>query len=198
MEGLQELAHMNLHADSNATGTGKVLYLPQVWRVRSASHYAGEFLKLIAAQRSRRPGYELAVSGRLLLLLQTLSEEMLEDLSKRPRQLRLSAGQQQVSRALDFIECHLNRNISLFDVARHLRVNDAYLARMFKAHTGTSVGQYVHQRKISKAKERLLAGALTIKQIAKSLGFNDALYFSRRFNQVVGVSPSDFAKQHLR
>ena len=145
-----------------------------------------------------RPGYELAASSRLLLLLQMLSEEVLEDLSKSPRLLRLSAGQQQVSRALDFIESHLNRNISLFDVARHLHVNDAYLARMFKAHTGTTLGQYVHQRKISKAKERLLAGTLTVKQVAKSLGFNDALYFSRRFQQVAGIAPSDFVKQNTR
>ncbi|MDL5054126.1 AraC family transcriptional regulator [Oscillatoria laete-virens NRMC-F 0139] len=195
-DGLQEWAHMSLQTDSNAAGTSRVFYLPQLWRLRDAAHFAGEFLKLIAAQRARRPGYELAASSRLLLLLQTLSEEVLEDLSKSPRQLRLSAGQQQVSRALDFIESHLNRNISLFDVARHLHVNDAYLARMFKAHTGTTLGQYVHQLKISKAKERLLTGTLTVKQVAKSLGYNDALYFSRRFQQVVGVSPSNFAKQH--
>lgn len=197
-EGLQELAHISLQTDSSAVGTGNVLYLPQVWRVRDAAHVSGEFLKLIAAQRTRRPGFELAVSSRLLLLLQTLSEEMLEELSKKPRQLRLSAGQQQVSRALDFIESHMGKNISLFDVARHLQVNDAYLARIFKAHTGTSLGQYIHQRKITRAKERLLAGTLTIKQIAKSLGFNDALYFSRRFQQVTGVSPTEFARRNSR
>jgi len=197
-DGLQETAHMALQTDAHAAGAAHDLYLPQVWRLRNPAQMAGEFLKLIAAQRSRRPGYELAVSSRLLLMLQNLSEELLEELSKRPRQLRLSASHRQVSRALDFIESHLSRNISLFDVARHLQVNDAYLARMFKAHTGRSLGQYVHQRKINKAKERLLAGTLTIKQIAKSLGFSDALYFSRRFHQFVGVSPSEFSKQNSR
>lgn len=197
-DGLQQWAHINLQTDANAAGTTRVFYVPQLWRLRNPAQVAGEFLKLIAAQRSRRPGYELAASSRLLLLLQSLSDEVLEELAQSEGQLRLSGGQQHVTRALDYIETHLNRNISLFDVARHLHVNDAYLARMFKAHTGATVGQYVHQRKISKAKERLLAGTLTIKQIAKSLGFNDPLYFSRRFHQVVGLSPSKFAKQNSR
>ena len=44
---------------------------------------------------------------------------------------------------------------------------------------------------------RLLAETDTpIKEIARLLGFEDALYFSRRFRQQVGVAASDYRQQH--
>ncbi|MNC67478.1 Arabinose operon regulatory protein [compost metagenome] len=45
--------------------------------------------------------------------------------------------------------------------------------------------------RMDKAKN-LLSGTLTIDQVASSVGFNDALYFSRQFRKFSGMSPSEY------
>jgi AraC-like DNA-binding protein len=49
---------------------------------------------------------------------------------------------------------------------------------------------------MDKAKE-LLGGTLTIDQVSSSVGFNDALYFSKQFRKWSGMSPSEY-RSHLR
>lgn len=42
----------------------------------------------------------------------------------------------------------------------------------------------------------LLQKSLTIKEVASSVGFNDALYFSKQFKNWYGIAPSEYRKQH--
>jgi len=76
-------------------------------------------------------------------------------------------------------------------LSRNLGYHRAHLFNAFKARTGLSPKQYLTKIRIDKAKE-LLAGPLTIDQIASSVGFNDALYFSRQFKKSTGMSPSEY------
>lgn len=168
------------------------LCLPQIARLKSSLHE--KFLKLIATQRQQRAGFVLSSSSQFLLILQDISEQVLGELFA--DRVDATMGQRHVSRTIDFIESHLGRNISLIDIAQHLGVNAAYLSRVFKSHTGRTVGQFIAEIKMNKAKERLLTGNLSIKQVAKSLGFSDALYFSRRFQRIAGVSPRAYSAKH--
>lgn len=51
--------------------------------------------------------------------------------------------------------------------------------------------QYLLKVRMDKAKE-LLASPLTIEQVASSVGFNDALYFSKQFRKATGMPPSEY------
>ena len=53
-------------------------------------------------------------------------------------------------------------------------------------------------RAIDRACELMQAGGLTDRQIVERLGFYDEFYFSRRFKQVTGRSPSHFRADLLR
>jgi AraC-like DNA-binding protein len=50
----------------------------------------------------------------------------------------------------------------------------------------------IAQRLLLEAKRELSFGALTIKEIAFKLGFNDASYFSRFFRKQAGQNPESF------
>ncbi len=50
----------------------------------------------------------------------------------------------------------------------------------------------ISQRLVLEAKRELSFGALTVKEIAFKLGFNDASYFSRFFKKHTGQNPDYF------
>ena len=62
-----------------------------------------------------------------------------------------------------------------------------------RAH-GRAPQQLVHERLNVEARMRLRETALTIEQVAYSLGFRDPAYFSRFFTRRSGMSPGAYRK----
>lgn len=67
-----------------------------------------------------------------------------------------------------------------------------HFSRLFKAQTGRSPWRYVMDRKLERAKELLLGTRLTIKEIAATLGFENADYFAKLFSRHAGVTPKAY------
>lgn len=81
-------------------------------------------------------------------------------------------------------------NISyLCDIAQ---MSPSSLRRHFKEHTGKTPGDFIKEVRIMVAARQLLATNERISTIAYELGFTDQNYFSRKFKQVFGVSPSQY------
>ncbi|ELK39703.1 hypothetical protein D478_23058 [Brevibacillus agri BAB-2500] len=57
---------------------------------------------------------------------------------------------------------------------------------------GPGPGKYLMAYRLNRAKECLLANDAPIGEVAKSVGYADALYFSRIFKKQVGLSPAEF------
>lgn len=68
------------------------------------------------------------------------------------------------------------------------------LYRKMKAVTGMSANEYIRMVKISRAKELLLEGRLSLNEIAETTGFNSIGYFRESFKAVLGVTPGDYLK----
>ncbi|UZN00897.1 helix-turn-helix transcriptional regulator [Lysinibacillus sp. MHQ-1] len=50
--------------------------------------------------------------------------------------------------------------------------------------------------RLTNAKELLLQTNVPLKEIAQRVGFDDEYYFNRRFRQVIGIPPKQFARQY--
>lgn len=103
----------------------------------------------------------------------------------------------QVEQAIRWFQLQYSQQIGIEELSRNLGYHRAHLFNAFKARTGLSPKQYLTKVRIEKAKE-LLTGPLTIDQIASSVGFNDALYFSRLFKKSTGMSPSEYRSRSGR
>ncbi|MOA61756.1 DNA-binding transcriptional activator FeaR [compost metagenome] len=57
---------------------------------------------------------------------------------------------------------------------------------------GTTAQEYIHQKVIDLAKERIFDHEKTISEIAYELGFNYPQHFTRLFKQKVGISPTEY------
>lgn len=65
------------------------------------------------------------------------------------------------------------------------------------AEAGTTAVGYIAARRLARAAQRLaMEPAISVTQIAFSVGFADSAYFSRRFHDQFGLSPSEYRQRH--
>ncbi len=79
--------------------------------------------------------------------------------------------------------------------ADKLCLSSNYFGDMFKKETGKSPQEYIQEKVIELAKERISGTADTVSQIAYSLGFQYPQHFCRLFKKRVGYTPSEYRVQ---
>lgn len=142
-------------------------------------------------QQSAYPEMEsLEASGWMRLLLHHFGLANQDSILLPERNLPAMIDRQ-VEQAVRFLSLQYPQQISIQHIASTLGYHRAHLSKAFKAKTGYSPKQYLMKIRLKKAQE-LLAGNLTIDQISSSVGFNDALYFSKQFRKEFGMSPTDY------
>jgi len=84
---------------------------------------------------------------------------------------------------------------SVQDISEKLNVSTGYLRNLLKQLTGLSTQQHIHEKLISKAKEKLSTTNLTVSEIAYHLGFEQPQSFSRLFKNKTNQSPLEFREK---
>jgi AraC family transcriptional regulator len=100
----------------------------------------------------------------------------------------LSPAQRQ--RVVDYIEAHLDEDLSLERLARVAGVSGSYFKALFKRSTGVPAHAYVVQRRVERARALLLRGDLPASEVALQAGFSHQSHMARCMRRVLGVSPS--------
>lgn len=77
-------------------------------------------------------------------------------------------------------------------VAQALNISPNYLSNLLKSLIGLNTRQYIHQKLIEKAKEKLSTTHLSVSEIAYELGFEHVQSFSKLFKAKANQSPSEF------
>lgn len=101
-------------------------------------------------------------------------------------------GQDDVDRAVHFMKHHYDQKISMEDVAAHVNLERGYFSKQFRRRMGTSPQKWLTAYRVKKAEMLLLKTDLNISEIALSVGYENALYFSRLFNQAYGCCPTEY------
>ncbi len=77
-------------------------------------------------------------------------------------------------------------------ISENLNISQSYLRSLLKSLTGLSTQQYIHEKLIAKAKERLSTTQLSVSEIAYELGFEHVQSFSKLFKSKTQQSPLEF------
>ncbi|MDF3832991.1 helix-turn-helix domain-containing protein, partial [Cupriavidus basilensis] len=93
------------------------------------------------------------------------------------------------------VEERFRHHQELAGYADTLGITATQLNRICQQLAGRSALQLIHSRLIVEAQRDLLYSDLDIKQIASTLGFADAAYFTRFFCRRVGQTPTAFRQQ---
>jgi len=100
-----------------------------------------------------------------------------------------------LQQVVDYIHAHLDRDLSLKELAAIVQMSAHYFSQLFKQSTGITPHQYVIHCRIERAKELLMQRKLTISDVAKVVGFVDQSHFHRHFKRLVGITPKAFLQQ---
>ncbi|MND80107.1 HTH-type transcriptional activator RhaS [compost metagenome] len=90
------------------------------------------------------------------------------------------------------VETHLTEQPSVNAIAEKLALTTNSLYRIVKEYSGVSPKDFFTNRLMIEAQRKLQYSALSVKELAYELGFNDPDYFSRFFKKCTGKSVSEF------
>jgi len=99
-----------------------------------------------------------------------------------------------VPRAMEYINEHLQDDISLDAIAAHLAVSKSRLCHGFKEYSGISPIEYRTRVRIGHAVDLLKATNQKLTSIALDCGFNNLTAFHRLFKKTTGMTPADVRK----
>ncbi|MFD2180097.1 AraC family transcriptional regulator [Veronia pacifica] len=85
-------------------------------------------------------------------------------------------------------------SFSTFYLATLLSTSERTLQRKFRAHFQMSVKEYINVTRLEKARKMLLNN-VRVTDVALKCGFNEASYFSQRFKQQFGLSPTVYIEE---
>lgn len=96
-----------------------------------------------------------------------------------------------VDHALDFIRNNY-ANIKVADISNYIGINRSYFTNIFKQRVGVSPREYLISIKLRESAQLLLSSELPVQDIARRMGYDNALTFSKMFKRAYGVSPKHY------
>lgn len=103
-----------------------------------------------------------------------------------------SVGNKYVDMAKRYIDANYGKQIKIEDIAAHVGTDRKYLRNLFFKYLGVSTKDYLTNLRIEKAKELLCGNTMAVNEISASVGYPDALAFSKIFKKQTGLSPSEY------
>ncbi|WP_054955147.1 AraC family transcriptional regulator [Paenibacillus dakarensis] len=98
--------------------------------------------------------------------------------------------------ATEFMDNNYNNNISVDNVAEHVKRSSSYLGRIFKESKGMTVNDYLIQLRIKRAMELLKQTGASVEEICREIGYANVSYFNKMFKARTGHTPGQFRQQY--
>ncbi len=178
---------------------------PETCPVINLQEHEQEFLKccsdIYLEQENDLPGSELMlkiqVMRLIVLFLKTTRSELCS--SKSPL-VSFDSNDKSiiVSTLIAFLDENYMRPVSLDTISKSIYLSPTYISKVFKEETGETPINYLIKLRLSKAREMLQDGRHSIKSVARSVGYEDAYYFSKLYKKYNRMSPSSIRKQAVK
>lgn len=100
-----------------------------------------------------------------------------------------------VQRAVEYMDHHYSdQNLNVAGVADAVGINPVYLSRMLKKYRNIRPLEYIHQKRIERAKQ-LLGQGVTVKDTLPQVGYSSALTMNRAFRKFEAATPGAFYRE---
>ena len=99
--------------------------------------------------------------------------------------------------SITYIEEHLTDEITFDDLSSRVFYSSFHYQRLFQMMTGTTLYQYIRNRRMTLASKELLSNNVKVIDLAYKYQYDSPEAFSRAFKSVLGVSPSQLRKSDV-
>lgn len=99
-----------------------------------------------------------------------------------------------VQRMQEYIDAHLEEEITLSDLAQVSLFSPWYAYRLFRQHTGLTPADYIRRLRLSRSAVRLKRDGCRVTDAAFELGFRSVDGYQRAFHREFGCNPGEYAR----
>ena len=151
-------------------------------------HFSGGLISALALRIYRESRVKdsvapVIVEGLMLEMLGHASRSLIKTPVRPPGWL---------TQARELVHGRFSDSLNLVEIANTVGVHPTHLARTFKKHYRTTVGEYVRRLRLDWATRQLSETEDSIAEIASSAGFYDQSHFSHLFKLHTGFTPAEF------
>ena len=100
-----------------------------------------------------------------------------------------------ISQIARYINDNYSEKITLEFLAEKFFIDKYHLCRIFKKETGSTVVDFLNQKRTGEAEVLLRTSKMSVGEIATSVGFQNQQYFGLTFKKYYGVSPKEYRKK---
>jgi AraC family transcriptional regulator len=126
----------------------------------------------------------LAIEGLILeIMAETARNSVKKSGNLKPRWVEL---------AKEILHSRFSENLTINEIAELVGRHPVHLAREFRKHFHSTIGEYIRQLRVDFAFKKLSASNLSLTEIALDAGFSHQSHFSKTFKLVTGKTPSEY------
>jgi len=181
------------HAESGCAGTlfNDPYHPPRiVLRPPRDAAIRGAIAQMHVESATRDLAYEQMLLAQLkLVLIYAAREKALAGMSHAAQQ---AVRHPALAPLKELIEANYRTLHAPAEYARRLHMTVKTLGRVVREQLGKSLTDLIRERILTHAKWQLLHTLKPVKEVAREVGFDDELYFSRMFKKATGLSPVKF------
>lgn len=105
-----------------------------------------------------------------------------------------ASADQYIQQACSYMSRHLNRSLSINEIADAVNIDRTHLYRIFKKQLNLTPTEYLLKSRIGRAISLMTNEEFSIAEIARSVGFHSASHFARVFLRKTGTTPKEYRK----
>ena len=182
--GLTEDNEMTSHPYFIVTGSEKM----------EISHLAE---RIVSEMKSSRYSKEL--------MIQTLTVELMINLSRAMRNeweenIRVKTGKAKelVAIARQYMDANFDQGVTVAQAAQYVFLSQGYFTRAFVHEMGMSPMNYLMKKRIERACSLLENNEIKVSAISLQSGFSSPQRFNVAFRKLMGMTPMEYRKLHLK
>ena len=161
----------------------------RIFAVGTSLEYERVFKRIILELQRCQEDYEEMLALLLRYLLIIFRRELVKDHKSRNEYL-----DQEMETAVSYLNENYNREINIEAYAASRGMSVSWFIRNFKKYAGTTPMQFVTSIRITNAQMLLETTNYAVNEIARIVGYDNPLYFSRLFKKQTGISPTEYRK----
>lgn len=170
------------------------LTLPVVMRNSDPGYRAAvAVIEQLCVKRSNTLQYKLSVFNGLVALYTALTD-LLSPVDGCDR----SIDNQAVKACIAYLNSHYAEKITLGTLAQAVHLHPNYLCNLFKDYTGQTIFQMLMHIRLEQAANMLQNTDCTVCHAASQCGFDSLSFFSRKFAQIIGMSPKSYSQKYRK
>jgi len=122
-------------------------------------------------------------------------DELKDSLSRRRTKTVTEQTKKILDDVISIIDKDYKTEIDRASLSENYDMSSDYLSKMFKRYTGSSLNDYINQKRIHHSLDELNNSKKSITEIAFNAGFESLSTFYRAFQKYTGKTPKDYRKE---